>query len=66
MTSCIRFIRPSRYGAVGSTDDSRLGYGVHQALVQRRIAEWVVNPTEKTVLNPSPKSQRPRHKEPAL
>lgn len=41
MQSTIRFVRPNRYRkAIGETD-SQMGFGVHSALVQRGIAEFV-------------------------
>lgn len=40
MVSTIRFKRVFRSRPVGSTD-SAMGYGVHDALVQRGIAEFV-------------------------
>jgi hypothetical protein len=39
MQTTIRFNRPYRGRATGSTD-SLMGYGVHDALVQRGVAEF--------------------------
>lgn len=44
MQSTIRFLRVNRYRKpVGSTD-TLMGFGVHSALVQRGIAEFVDTP----------------------
>lgn len=42
MQSTIRFLRQYRSRAAGSVD-SQMGYGVHDTLVNRGIAEFVLN-----------------------
>lgn len=44
MNTTIRFLRPNRYGKPVNALDSQMGYGVHQLLVQRGIAEFVREP----------------------
>lgn len=44
MHSSIRFLRLNRYRHPIGSIDSTMGYGVHDALVMRGIAEWVERP----------------------
>lgn len=41
MMTTIRFLKPNRYRRSIGEIDTAMGYGVHQALVQRGIAEFV-------------------------
>lgn len=41
MNSSIRFLKINRYRKPVGAIDSQMGFGVHSALVQRGIAEWV-------------------------
>lgn len=43
MSTTIRFLKQYRGRQVGSCDDL-MGFGVHDALVQRGIAEWATAP----------------------
>lgn len=45
MQSTIRFLKTNRYRKPIGSLDSLMGYGVHDALVSRGIAEWADGPT---------------------
>lgn len=44
MQTAIRFKRLNRYRKPIGAIDTQMGYGVHEALVSRGIAEWVEQP----------------------
>lgn len=51
MQSTIRFLIPNRYRKAIGEMDSKMAYGIHQALVMRGVAEWVHNPFSVAVIS---------------
>lgn len=62
MNSTIRFKTINRYGRAIGSIDTDMGYGVHQALVQRGIAEFVEVPVAAAVIT-APEASADNHTE---